>query len=164
MKTRKICLVGDFGVGKTSLVRRYLSNTFSDRYLSTVGVKVETRLVNVAGAEHKLVIWDISGDNGLSSTSKAYLRGADGLVLVADLTRVSTFATLQKLKREATEVIGAKPFVVFLNKVDLESQRAVDPASVDMLRSEGWQCYVSSARTGEGVIAGFDRLAELVLQ
>lgn len=85
---RKICLLGDFAVGKTSLVSRFVRNTFSEKYLTTVGVKVDSRALELAdGRALKLVVWDLAGKSELDSMNRSYIRGASGLMLVADGTR-----------------------------------------------------------------------------
>ena len=93
-RAHKVCMLGDFGVGKTSLVARFMRNTFSDRYLTTVGVKVDSKEVDCGeqGAV-KLVVWDIAGGSALDALNMSYLRGAGGLLLVADGTRASTMRT-----------------------------------------------------------------------
>ena len=92
--SKKVCLLGDFAVGKTSLVRRFVLNIFEDRYLSTIGVKVSRKTVVTPGPgdliELTLMLWDLAGSEEFDQVRASYLRGASGAVLVCDLTRPET--------------------------------------------------------------------------
>lgn len=123
--TRKLCLIGDFGVGKTSLVNRYVRNVFDDRYLTTVGVKIDTKLLPVDDVTVKMVIWDIAGTEEANAVYRSYLRGMAGFLLVADGTRPETLENAVKLKRSIDEKIGELPWVGLLNKSDLVADWAV---------------------------------------
>src|SRR5690242_619785 len=90
MIQRKVCLVGDFSVGKTSLFNRFVYNRFSESYLSTVGVRLQRKMITVADREVSLVLWDTEGGKDISALKPSYLGGATGAVIVCDLTRVST--------------------------------------------------------------------------
>ena len=90
MTKKKICLVGSFAVGKTSLVRKFVSGIFSDDYLTTVGVKIDRKTVMVESEEVLLMIWDIAGRDDLQAIQKNYLRGTAGFIFVADGTRKET--------------------------------------------------------------------------
>lgn len=149
-------MVGDFAVGKTSLVARFVHSSFSDAYLSTVGVKVDTRsLALPTGREIKLVIWDIAGTSALSTVERHYLQGAAGLILVADGTRAATLQVALDLERQSTAVLGQRPSVLLVNKADLAGEWELDP---DM-PVPGREAIVCSARNGAGVEAAFARLA-----
>jgi small GTP-binding protein len=158
--SRKICMIGDFGVGKTSLVARFVSNTFSDRYLTTVGVKISTRELVSSGQALRLVLWDIAGNEEMNSVGLSYLRGAQGYLLVCDSTRAQTFNVAQRLQQTASKFLGDVPFLLLLNKSDLVSQREVDPRSVQNLSTAGWTAIETSAKTGEGVEAAFTVLLQ----
>ena len=99
--SKKICLVGDFSVGKTSLIRRFVENKFSDRYLSTVGVKISRKSIEVetaiASQLVNLLIWDIEGQTKFQSIATSYLKGASGSIIVADITRPETLEHLSAL-------------------------------------------------------------------
>jgi small GTP-binding protein len=161
MLTRKICMIGDFAVGKTSLVSRFVHSTFSDQYLTTVGVKVDSRLLELPGGEQiKLILWDIAGENTLGSVEKTYLAGAAGYLLVCDSTRRQTFDTAIKLQGEAEAVIGPKPFVMLTNKSDLSDQQDLDQEQLRSLQGNGWEIRPSSAKLGSGVEEAFVSLGE----
>jgi len=90
MLTKKVCMLGSFSVGKTSLVRRFVETIFLDKYHTTVGVKVDKKVVQVDGQELSLVLWDIYGEDEYQKLRLSYLRGAAGYLLVADGTRRAT--------------------------------------------------------------------------
>lgn len=151
---RKVCLLGDFGVGKTSLVARFVSNTFSDKYLTTVGVKTETRRVELPERAIKLVLWDIAGRDGLDLMRVNYLRGASGLLLVADGTRGGTLDSARQLYRQACAEIGEVPGVLLVNKFDLLSDWEIGPDQLAAVRAQ-MPLFETSALSGEGVEEAF---------
>lgn len=156
---RKICLLGDFGVGKTSLVARYVRNTFSEKYLTTVGVKVDSKEVQTATGPSKLVIWDIAGKSALDHLNQTYLRGASGLMLVADGTREPTLRAALYLMMQAKSLLQDPACVVLINKLDLIDRWEILPNTLTELRKTV-PVFETSARTGDGVEAAFLKLAE----
>lgn len=161
---KKICMLGDFGVGKTSLVSRFVSNTFSDKYHTTVGVKIDTRIVSPAGGEPvKLVFWDFAGKDRLAALDCRYLRGASGYILVVDGTRPYTLTSAQNLRREVEDNLGPLPFVTFLNKRDLHQEWDLAAARVKALQDKGWNIFETSAKEGTMVAQGFLRLASQLM-
>ncbi len=100
---KKVCIIGDFAVGKTSTVARFVNNIFSEKYLTTVGVKIDTKDMTLAdGRKLRMVIWDIAGSQRFSAVEFSYLRGAQAYLLVADGTRRETMDSALAL-REAVE-------------------------------------------------------------
>lgn len=158
---RKVCLLGDFGVGKTSLVARFVRNTYSDKYLTTVGVKVDSKLVERPGGAIKLVIWDIAGKSALDLLNQSYLKGASGLMLVCDGTREPTLRSALYLLMQARSTLGDPKAVLLVNKLDLVDRWEILPHTVAGLR-ETMPVFETSARTGDGVEAAFVALAELL--
>lgn len=159
--SRKICLLGDFAVGKTSLVARFVRNTYSDKYLTTVGVKVDSKLVQRPGGAIKLVIWDIAGKSALDLLNQSYLKGASGLMLVCDGTREPTLRSALYLLMQARSTLGDPKAVLLVNKLDLVDKWEILPHTVAGLR-ETMPVFETSARTGDGVEAAFAALAELL--
>ena len=159
--SRKISLLGDFAVGKTSTVARSVRNTFSDSYLTTVGVKVDTKtVIDADGHSLRLVLWDIAGANSLDQMRANYIGGTQGLLLVADGTRSDTVDTVLGLRDQANRLLGREPpAVLVLNKRDLADEWEVPP---DRIRELALQLPVfsASARTGEGVEEAFTELAD----
>jgi small GTP-binding protein len=114
MFSYKIVLVGNFGVGKTSLIRRFVENSFSEDYLSTIGVSISKKILKNA----TIMIWDIEGDTEYKPIFKQYLLGAKGFILVADLLRESTIQELQNHLALCNEVVRDAPVCIALNKSD----------------------------------------------
>jgi small GTP-binding protein len=156
---RKICMLGGFSVGKTSLVKRYVESIFSESYLTTVGVKIDKKVEQLPDRVVSLVLWDLAGEDDIGSLRMSYLRGSAGYVLVADGTRRSTLEVALALRERVEADYGPMPFVLLLNKSDLKEQWAIDDAELEDLRRRGWWVQASSARTGEGVEDAFKDLA-----
>jgi small GTP-binding protein len=156
---KKICMLGAFAVGKTSLVSRYVASVFSDAYLTTVGVKIDKKAVTLPGKVVNLILWDLAGEDDLASLRMSYLRGSAGYVLVADGTRRATLDVAVSLRARVDAELGRLPFALFLNKNDLAGQWAIDEAEIAGLRDDGWVVQPSSARTGDGVEDTFSNLA-----
>jgi small GTP-binding protein len=159
MLQKKICMLGAFSVGKTSLVKRFVESVFSGSYLTTVGVKIDKKTVNVSGRTVNLILWDIAGEDGDGSLRMSYLRGAAGYVLVADGTRPATVEVAVSLRQRVTADLGPLPFVMLLNKHDLTEQWAISSAELIALQENGWWVKPTSAKTGECVEDAFYRLA-----
>jgi len=159
MLQNKICMLGGFGVGKTSLVSRFVSSIFSDAYLTTVGVKIDKKKVSLDSGEMTLMLWDIYGQDEFQTVRDSYLRGATGYLLVADGTRYSTLDTAVALQKRAESVIGRVPFLLLLNKRDLDREWQVDKETLVTLADQGWRVVKTSAKTGEGVEDAFTTLA-----
>ena len=153
---KKICMIGDFGVGKTSLVARFVRQTFSEKYLTTVGVKIDTKLMKLPdGREVKLVLWDIAGNDALTTTTTSYLRGAAGFLLIVDGTRRPTWDSALNLREALIKHQGEKPLVMFLNKADLDEQWEMDEQVIEEKKQEGWKLLSTSAKTGMNVEKAF---------
>ena len=159
---KKICMLGAFSVGKTSLVKRFVESVFSETYLTTVGVKIDKKTVDLSNLTVSLILWDLAGEDDISSLRMSYLRGSAGYVLVADGTRPSTLEVAMSLRRRVETDFGPLPFVLLLNKNDLREEWAVRDEEVQDLQQSGWWVRSTSARTGEGVDDAFGTLAERV--
>ena len=156
---RKLCMLGDFGVGKTSLVSRFVRSTFSEKYLTTVGVKVDSKEIALPDrAPCKLVIWDIAGRSHLDALNMTYLRGASALLLVADGTRERSLHSALNLLMQSRSLLPDATVVVAVNKIDLVEQWEVAPTALVELRRT-LPVFETSARTGEGVEAAFAEIA-----
>jgi len=156
---KKICMLGGFSVGKTSLVKRFVESVFSETYLTTVGVKIDKKTVDLGDRAVNLILWDVAGEDDISAVRMSYLRGCAGYVLVADGTRPSTLEVALSLRDRVEADHGHLPFVLLLNKNDLQEQWAIASAQMDELRQAGWSVRSSSARTGDGVEDAFTELA-----
>ncbi|NES81380.1 MAG: GTP-binding protein [Moorea sp. SIO2B7] len=169
--SKKICMLGDFGVGKTSLIRRFVERQFSDEYLSTVGMKLSSKTVELNDnntqqkKELKLMIWDLEGETKFKPVSASYLKGASGIFLVADLTRQET---IEHLSRHIQLYLSINPkgvIVIGLNKVDLVDEEVM-PEILKKAKFEEQQVrglYQTSAKTGENVDEIFETLAAKII-
>ncbi|MCP4691613.1 MAG: GTP-binding protein, partial [Desulfobacterales bacterium] len=151
MIKKKICMLGSFSVGKTSLVRRFVKSVFSEKYLSTVGVKIDKKTVEIHGREVDLMLWDIHGEDEFQRVRTSYLRGASGYFLVVDGSREDTLKTALGLKKRTEEAIGATPCILVFNKADIRSEWEIDDRTLADLATGEMDVVTTSAKTGEGV-------------
>ncbi len=161
---KKICLLGNFAVGKTSLVRRFIEGVFEDRYLSTIGVRVSRKVLTVRGIPLTLLVWDLAGEEKFVQVAHSYYRGAAGAILVCDLTRADTFPSLKDHAQAFWSVNPHTPVAVVGNKVDLLEQRVIadeELAGIAAQLDAFW--LTSSAKTGENVQGLFEQLGERLL-
>lgn len=163
MIQKKICMLGAFAVGKTSMVSRFVSSIFSEKYLSTVGVKIDKKPMSLDGVDLTLVLWDIYGQDAFQTVQQSYLRGASGYLLVVDGTRLETFEVARDLQKTAARVVGTAPFVLSLNKADLNHDWKVDERALWEVAEAGWPIVKTSAKTGAGVEEAFERLTRAML-
>jgi small GTP-binding protein len=157
MMQKKVCMVGLFGTGKTSLVQQFVHSRFSERYLSTVGVKIDRKEVQVDGTAVTLLLWDLAGRDGFEDITPSYLRGSHGILYVADGTRRETWEQLGELRSLAREAAGDVPSVLAVNKSDLLDHWALPTADEARLSAE-WDLVRTSAKSGDGVEEAFRRL------
>ncbi len=163
MIQKKVCLLGTSGVGKTSLVAQFVHSLFSEKYLTTVGVKIDKKTVRVGEEEVMLMIWDLAGDDDFQRLQTSYLRGTSGFLLVADGTRAVTLDQVLELKTRVEGSMGSAPFLLALNKADLAPQWEVDDARIAGLAADGWHVIKTSARAGEQVEEAFTELARRMI-
>jgi small GTP-binding protein len=164
MIQKKVCMLGGFAVGKTSLVARYVRSIFSEKYLTTVGVKIDKKTVTAGDRDVTLVLWDINGQDEFQDVQESYLRGTSGYLLVVDGTRRATLETAAKLQEKAVAVAGNVPFIVVLNKSDLATEWQVDERGLLKFAERNWTIVRTSAKTGEGVEETFLKLTQAMLK
>jgi small GTP-binding protein len=162
MTSKKIALLGMWGVGKTSLVQQFVHSIYDEKYQSTLGVKVDQKIVTIDGEDIKLMLWDIAGAEETFSVPASYIRGASGYLLVIDGTRAQSLRCAMELISDIEEQIPGLPFIPVVNKSDLEWEitdeeisTAFEPFNTDIIRS--------SAKTGENVNIAFLSLARKLL-
>jgi small GTP-binding protein len=160
---KKICMLGSFAVGKTSLVAQYVHSKFSEKYLTTIGVKVDRKVVQHEDESINLLLWDIHGDDEFQKVRGSYLRGMAGYFLVVDGTRSDTLEKAKYLHQLALDSVGEIPFVLLLNKCDIQDQWQLDSQELGRLVDEGWEIRRTSAKTGENVDESFHDLAAKIL-
>ncbi len=141
MTAKKVLLVGNFGVGKTSLIRRFVLNEFSEDYISTIGVRVSTKMINVESEEMKLLIWDVAGTNDDEKIPKAYFLGASAAMYVFDLNREETYINVDAKIAELKNISGLDTILIVGNKKDLLSDEKINeirencPLTIDVITS-----------------------------
>jgi small GTP-binding protein len=162
---KKICMLGNYAVGKTSLVRRFVDGRFDDRYLSTIGVKISRRLVELPQRPVHLLIWDLAGSDEFAGFTGSYQQGAAGALLVCDLTRAVTLPVLKEHAAHLREVNPYAALVLLGNKADLVDNLEVEEDELAGLAEKlaaSW--YITSAKTGAGVEDAFKQLAQRLIE
>ncbi|MBF2066379.1 MAG: GTP-binding protein [Calothrix sp. C42_A2020_038] len=164
MLQKKICMVGSFATGKTSLVARFVHSIFSEKYQTTVGVKIDKKTVNYKDKELNLILWDLYGEDEFQKVRMSYLRGSSAYLLVVDGTRRNTLEKAFGLQVKVEETIGKVPFVLVLNKSDLSDEWEIEIDEIDDLMQKGWHVIQTSAKTGRGVEEVFQTIARKMLE
>lgn len=164
MIQKKMCMVGAFATGKTSLVARFVQSIYSDTYQTTVGVKIDKKSLNVGEKKLNLILWDLYGEDEFQKVRMSYLRGSSGYFLVADGTRRTTLDKAFTLQKRVEDTIGPIPFILVLNKWDLTEEWDIDDTAMDEIVERGWLVIKSSAKTGLGVEEAFLTLAKKMIE
>ena len=164
MLQKKICLLGAFAVGKTSLVARFVKGIFSDKYHTTIGVKIDKKPLSVGTQQVNLLVWDLAGEDEFLQVRMSYLRGSSGYLLVVDGTRPATLDTALQLQKRVEETVGQVPFLVVLNKSDLTNEWALADEVLAALTAKGWEIIKTSARSGTEVEEAFLALAKKMVE
>lgn len=160
---KKVALLGDGGVGKTSLVRRYVLDVFSDDYIQTFGAKVTKKVLQVESFELTMMIWDILGQKSNSSLHSTYYSGSNGAILVFDLTRPDSLESVPRWHDDLVKVTGKIPLVLVANKADLHKEVAQE--RMDQVTSQlGIDIHFTSAKVGTGVDEAFWQLASKMME
>jgi small GTP-binding protein len=163
MLQKKICMLGSFSVGKTSLVRRFVESIFSDAYQTSIGVKVDKKVVRSVNEDVTLVLWDIHGEDVYQKIRLAYLRGMSGYLLVVDGTRRQTLDDALALNERVIQEAGKVPAVLVFNKSDLADKWEIDGTRESELTAAGWNILRTSAKTGDSVEEVFSKLTAAML-
>lgn len=157
--SKKVIIAGYFGVGKTSLIRRFVHQKFSDQYITTIGVKIDKKAVEVNGVHVNMILWDIAGEQTAVKIPKSYFTGASGLIYVFDLTREETFSDIENQLFEITKQNPGIETVVLGNKSDLLDDEQMDDIKGDV----GVNFKPTSALNGANVEEAFIELANQLL-
>ena len=169
--TKKICLLGDFNVGKTSLIRRFVEDKFSDQYLSTVGVKVSRKSLEVKTDleihQVSLMVWDLEGNTKFKPITPSYLKGASGSIIVADLTRTTTLNSLNQHIALFLSINPKGTVAIALIKADLVPQERLTKL-LEIYSSHNHSQILSthstSAKTGDNVAEIFKKLSQSIIE
>lgn len=167
--SKKVCLLGDFAVGKTSLVRRFVYDLFDDKYISTIGVKVSRKTLAVPTqdgvvVELTMMLWDLAGSEDFSQIRGSYMRGASGAILVCDLTRPETLESLAVYLNDLRQVSPSAMAIVVANKSDSPEQKVLLQQVQDAAAALNAPCFITSARTGENVEEMFRQLSRMLVK
>jgi len=167
--SKKICLLGDPSVGKTSLVRRFVYSAYDDKYISTIGTKVMKKEVEFeeedTEATVRLMIWDIAGQHSYQFVKKAYYDGAEAALIVSDTTRRETLESFDNWVESIFSVTGKIPIIMLGNKCDMPEKAQF---TLDDLKNIGAKyncpCFLTSAKTGANVEESFRSLAKILFE
>jgi small GTP-binding protein len=167
---KKICLLGQFGVGKTSLIQRYVYNRFEEKYLTTIGVCVSQKLlppILKAGkqdlVQYCFLIWDIGAIQKFDAMVKSYYHGAAGALAVADLTRPESIEELKRNSDQFRMINSSAKFIIIGNKIDLTpASDAFQIKYQELAKEYATDFLFTSAKTGENVEEAFIKLAEIL--
>jgi small GTP-binding protein len=159
MASKKIVILGSFGVGKTLLIQRFVKGTFSKDYKVTIGVHILNKTVKVGGTYVNLLLWDTEGTDNVEETRKAYLMGSQGFIYVTDVTRPKTHANLIKYKEYLKTHFGDVPIITVGNKSDLLPKGSISRKKQEMKFLD----ILLSAKEGNNVNRLFERMAKKLL-
>ncbi|HME51625.1 MAG TPA: Rab family GTPase [Candidatus Lokiarchaeia archaeon] len=168
----KIAVVGDYAVGKTSLISRFIQRKFLKEYKPTLGVNLILKELEITDKDENpllcnLVLWDIAGQERYASVRKLYYKGCSAAMLVYDVTRMDTFNNLETtwLKDYTENTVGDRVFVIIGNKADLEDIRKVSTQDGEDLKDRigAVQFLETSAKDGTNVDDAFMNLVHILL-
>lgn len=161
-KAKKVVLLGHFGVGKTSLMRRFVENVFSEDYKVTLGVQIQKKEIKLSGRKTlSMIIWDIEGNTTVKNTRLSYLLGTNGFIYVFDATRIDTFNELNDEIDYLKNQYPKAKVKVIANKMDLVNRSSFE----DLLNSKKIPCdYYTSAKTGDMVNEMFEALGKEIME
>jgi small GTP-binding protein len=163
MIQKKIAMLGMYAVGKTSLVKRFVSSIFDEKYHTTIGVKIDKKIVKVKDQDVTLMLWDVAGAEDHFTVPTSFIRGSAGYLLVIDGTRVESLERGLDLVDQVESNLGRIPFIAILNKSDLVDRWQLQEEQIQSLAARGCPVIRSSALTGEGVEEAFLSLAERIV-
>lgn len=159
---KKICILGDFAVGKTSLIQRFVYSTFDEKYLSTIGVTISQKDIRTSpDVSIRLILWDLSGSDQFNGRRTSYLAGASGAFLVCDLSREETINSLMSYREQLGTIAPNAAFVLIGNKMDLlDSSPQQENNLNDIAGLLDCRYFLTSAKTGLNIEESFLHLAK----
>mgnify|MGYP000058899258 CR=1 FL=1 len=163
MIQKKICLLGASSVGKTSLVKQFVEGIFNEKYLTSIGVKVDKKIIAVEQQEVQLMLWDIEGYDRYNVFQDKYLRGAAAYIIVVDQTRNTSLIEGLEIHSLARNVSNV-PAILAINKSDLQANWHLDDGKNEQYKTLFEAHINTSAKTGNNVEEMFQAIAELTLK
>ncbi|MCC7317561.1 MAG: GTP-binding protein [Bacteroidales bacterium] len=163
MIKKKIAMLGAFAVGKTSLVQQYVNSIFSEKYQTTIGVKIDQKKITLNDQDVTLMLWDLYGDDDFMKMKPTYLMGSSGYLLVADGTRSETIDVAIELQKMAAEATHNAPFILIINKSDLTETWEITAETIQKLQQMGWNILITSAKENIMVEDAFRHLTQLMI-
>ena len=163
MIKKKIAMLGAFAVGKTSLVQQFVHGIFSEKYQTTIGVKIDQKDLQINGTDITLMLWDLYGDDDFMKMKPTYLIGASAYLLVADGTRSETIDVALQLQEVAAATTNHAPFLLLINKSDLSDTWEIAPETIHRLQQKGWTVLLTSAKKNLMVEEAFNKLAGMIV-
>ena len=161
----KIVVIGDGAVGKTSLIARFAEKTFKAEYKPTLGTNIIIKELQIESNSIKLLLWDIAGQAKWRDVRHLYYRGAQGCIVVYDVTRPATFDSVPEWYKDLIKFSGAVPRILLANKVDLTDIRKIQQEDgLKMAEEMAAEYYETSAKDGTQVNEAFEKISELILQ
>jgi len=164
MIKKKICLLGEFGVGKTSLVARFVHDYFGDQYLTTVGVSIQQKIFEHRGENVCLILWDVAGEQAGLPINSVYLKGMSAYIIVCDVTMENATYTVKYFEDFVMRSYGPSNSIVLLNKVDRLNDFSNLKKEKQYLEQNGHKVFMTSAKTGESVQEAFDFLVDILME
>ncbi|KAK4469683.1 hypothetical protein MN116_007211 [Schistosoma mekongi] len=162
----KLLLIGDSGVGKTCLLIRYVEDSFTSTFISTIGIDFKIKTIELEGKKIKLQIWDTAGQERFQTITSSYYRGAMGIMLIYDITSRRTFDNIQTWMKNISDFASEDvEKLVVGNKCDVDSRRAVSyEEGCKKAGSHGIKFLETSAMTGKNVNEAFEELTLAILR
>ena len=160
MISKKIILTGSFGVGKTSLFNRFIYQQFSDKYLTTIGVKVNNKTIKIDDESISMMVWDVAGEVSQDKVPASYFLGASGIIYVMDLSRPLTFVNLESDIQFLRDLLPNGTIIIVANKKDLVTEEQLETIRQELARPFD---YSTSAKTGENVEELFIEMGKRLL-
>lgn len=164
MLQKKVCMVGAFATGKTSLVARFVKGIYSEKYHTTIGVKIDKKQIHTGQDNLTLMIWDIHGEDEFQNVRMSYLRGAAAYLLVVDGTRRDSLTVALQLKEKVSKEVGNIPFVIAINKWDLQEEWEISELDIHSLKANHSVIVYTSAKDNQGVEDCFLQVAEKIME
>ena len=160
----KILVLGDSSVGKTTLLLKYVDGYFPTLYVATIGVEFKTKKINVDGIDITLQIWDTAGQERFRSVTKSFLKGADGIIYVYDVTNKESFDNLKTWINTAEESITDFKKIIIGNKIDIEDKKKVSTEMLEKFcEKQDLKGLETSAKDGTNVNEMFELLTKMII-